>query len=445
MLTNQRILRTWWPLAASWLLMSAEVPVVSAFVARLPNPEINLAAYGGIVFPLALIIESPIIMLLSASAALSKDWDSYRKLYRFMMSVSAVLTVLHIVVAFTPVYDLVARRLLGAPEAIIEPARLGLKIMLPWSWAIAYRRFHQGVLIRFEHSNTVGIGTTIRLSSNLIVLVSGFLIGSLPGIALATLAVIVGVTAEAVYTGIVVRPVLAKQVRLAPPAAEKLTLASFLRFYVPLVLTSLISLLVQPIGSAMVSRMPLAIESLAAWSVVTGLTFMLRSMGIAFNEVVVTLLDQPGSSQPLRRFAWLLAGTTSLALLFLAATPLAGWWFGRVSGLNPLLSQMATISLWFFLISPACAALQSWFQGTLLNSRYTRAITESVALFMLVCVGILAVGVAWGRYPGLYVGAVASTLAMLAQTGWQALRSQSARLRFAQRDAPQAVKTALSA
>ena len=445
MLSYQRILRTWWPLAASWLLMSAEAPAISAFVARLPDPEINLAAYGGIVFPLAMIIESPIIMLLSASAALSKDWDSYRKIYRFMMIAGAALTVLHVVIAFTPVYDLLARRLFGAPEAIIEPARLGLKIMVPWSWAIAYRRFHQGILIRFDHSNTVGIGTTIRLGSNLTVLVVGYLYGTLPGIALATLAVIAGVTAEAVYTGIVVRPVLRSQVRLAMPASERLTLFSFFSFYLPLVLTSLISLLVQPIGSAMLSRMPLAIESLAAWSVVTGLTFMLRSLGIAFNEVVVTLLDQPGSSPPLKRFTWLLAGTTSLAMLVIAATPLAGWWFGQVSGLKPLLSQMATTSLWFFLVSPACSALQSWFQGVLLNSRSTRVITESVAIFLVVCVSMLALGVAWGRYPGLYVGAAASTLAMLAQIGWQALRSQAALLRFSQRDAHPAVGSTLNA
>ena len=63
LLSQSRIFKTWWPLAASWLLMSIELPAMSAVVARLPNAEVNLAAYGGIVFPLALIIESPIIMM----------------------------------------------------------------------------------------------------------------------------------------------------------------------------------------------------------------------------------------------------------------------------------------------------------------------------------------------------------------------------------------------
>ena len=150
--------------------MGAELPALSAVVARLANPEINLAAYGGVVFPLALIVESPIIMLLAASTALSKDWDSYMKLRRFMMIAGATLTALHILVAFTPLYYLVVGTIIGAPQEIIEPARIGLMIMTPWTWSIAYRRFNQGLLIRFGHSQAVGIGTVIRLSADGLVL-----------------------------------------------------------------------------------------------------------------------------------------------------------------------------------------------------------------------------------------------------------------------------------
>ena len=64
-----RIAQTWWPLAMSWMLMTVEGPAHSAIVARLASPEINLAAWGGIVFPISLIIESPVVMLLTASTA----------------------------------------------------------------------------------------------------------------------------------------------------------------------------------------------------------------------------------------------------------------------------------------------------------------------------------------------------------------------------------------
>ena len=81
--------------------------------------------------------------------------------------------------------------------------------------------------------------------------------------------------------------------------------------------------------------MPRALISLAAWPVVTGLIFMLRSLGIAFNEVVVALLDEPGAAPALRRFTGILAAGTTLALVAIAATPVAPWWFSRVSALSP--------------------------------------------------------------------------------------------------------------
>ena len=180
-------------------------------------------------------------------------------------------------------------------------------IMTPWTWSIAYRRFNQGVLIRFGHSRAVGVGTAIRLTADLTVLGAGYLIGLIQGIVVATCAVAVGVMSEAIYAGLVVRPVLRNELAAAPPVEPALTYRAFFAFYIPLVFTSLLSLLATPIGSAALSRMPRALISLAAWPVVTGLIFMLRSLGIAFNEVVVALLDEPGAAPALRRFTGILA------------------------------------------------------------------------------------------------------------------------------------------
>jgi len=116
-LDDRQVFRAWSPLAASWLMMGIELPAVSAVMARLAHPEISLAAFGGIVFPLALLIEAPIIMLLSASTALSRDRPSYLKLRRFMWLAAGGLTALHLAVAATPLWDVVVGRLLGSLSA----------------------------------------------------------------------------------------------------------------------------------------------------------------------------------------------------------------------------------------------------------------------------------------------------------------------------------------
>ncbi len=174
-------------------------------------------------------------------------------------------------------------KIIGVPQEIINPSRIGLMIMLPWTFSIAYRRFHQGILIRFGYSRAVGVGTVIRLSANVIVLLIGYFYGKFPGIVVASSAVATGVVAEAIFIGIVVRPVIKNNLLPAPPVEPALTLRSFLDFYIPLAMTSLLTLLANPIGSAALSRMPLALSSLAVWPVITGLIFMLEKSWNSFE------------------------------------------------------------------------------------------------------------------------------------------------------------------
>jgi hypothetical protein len=423
-LTLRAIARTWWPLAASWMLMGAELPALSAVIARLPYPEINLAAYGGVVFPLALIIESPIIMLLAASTALCKDYASYLTVRRFMMIAGAALTALHIVIAFTPLYYVVVEGILGVPDVIVEPARIGLMIMTPWTWSIAYRRFQQGVLIRFGHSRAVGMGSVIRLSADALVLATGYLIGSIPGIVVATSAVAAGVISEAVYAGFRVRPVICNQVVPAEPVQPPLTYPTFFSFYIPLVFTSLLTLLATPIGSAALSRMPNALASLAVWPVLSGLVFMVRGSGVAYNEVVVALLDRRGSLMSLRRFAGLLAGLTTALLVLIVATPLSRFWFEGVSALSPELAALARTGLWLALPIPLLSVMQSWHQGTILYGGRTRGITESVAIYLATSAVILTAGVLSGSVTGLLVAMVAMALSFATQNAWLWWRSR---------------------
>lgn len=398
--------------------MGIEMPLVSAVMARLTDPELHLAAYGGVVFPVALIIEAPVIMLLAASVALARDQASYRLIYRFMMITGAALTVLHVLLAFTPLFDLLLVPLFDPPAGVIEPARLGLKIMLPWTWAIGYRRYQQGLLIRFNRSHHVSIGTTLRLLAVAAVAVTSAFLFNAPGIVVATAAIAVGVTVEAIYSAVATRPVVLGPLKRAPSVRPPLTHRAFFVFYIPLVLTSLLSLVVQPIGSAAMARMPEALGSLAVWPVASGLLFILRALGFALNEVVVALLDRPGAYQALRRFTWILAGVLLVATALTAFTPFARFWFNDISGLTPALTALATLGFGWALLWPSLDALRNLVQGIAVFSRRTGAISWSMAVFLAVTALILGVGMATQRFPALPVAMVAFVVATAAQVGW---------------------------
>ncbi len=240
---------------------------------------------------------------------------------------------------------------------------------------------------------------------------------------------------EAIYAGLRVRPVLRTQLRQAAPVDQPLTFRTFMDFYIPLAMTSALGLLASPLASAALSRMPSALESLAAWPVVSGFVFLLRSLSFAYNEVVIALLDEPRAARNLRSFAALLATLTTVLLLLIAATPLATVWFRHISALNPRLATLARRGLWVAALMPGLNAFQSWYQGTIVHSRRTRGITEAVAIYVLASGAVLGAGVAWGRMTGLYVGLAAVGAGMVAQTVWLRQRSRPALRAVHARDA----------
>jgi hypothetical protein len=199
----------------------------------------------------------------------------------------------------------------------------------------------------------------------------------------------------------------------------------FLAFYLPLVMTSLLTLLVQPIGSAAISRMPMAIESLATWSVVSGLVFMFRSFGIAYNEVVVALMDEFQAAKQLWKFAVSSILTNSLLWLLILATPISRVWFEDISALPDHLVRLAQTAIWLTLPLPTLSFLQSWYQGAILHSRKTRAITEAVVIYLLVIICTLIMGVIYGKETGLYITLASFVFSTFIQTVWLWFRSQT--------------------
>jgi Na+-driven multidrug efflux pump len=225
-------------------------------------------------------------------------------------------------------------------------------------------------------------------------------------------------------------------VRTAGPADEVLNLRSFLEFYIPLALTSLLTLLTQPLGSAALSRMPDPLASLAVWPVVSGLVFMSRSLGVAYNEVVVALLDRKRSYHSLRRFTFMLAVGTSAFLFLMAVTPLSDFWFRVISGLPARLAPLGTSALLYALPMPGLVVLHSWFQGGLVNQRKTRGVTESVALALFASAVVLVFGVMTKPLPGLYVVWIALGVGALIQMLWLWWRSRRAMRRVRLEDRP---------
>lgn len=359
--------------------MSVEGPFLAAVIARLADPRFNLAAHG-VAFAFALLVEAPVIMIMSASTALAEDRLSYLRLRNFIFTLNGLVTAIQLLILIPPVFNFIMGDLIALPPEVAHLTYWALWLLLPWPGAIGYRRFYHGVLIRDGHTRLVAVGTVIRLSAMAGTGLSLFFLLRPPGAFVGAASLSVGVMAEAIAAGIMARPSV-RRIPEGPVAEEELTYGRILSFYYPLALTSLIGLAAQPMMTFFMGRATAPVESLAVFPVVISLNFVFRSMGLSFQEVAIALMGKSYENfRVLARFAFVLAVGASGTLALVAFTPLADFWFVTVSGLQPELARYALLPTAILVPLPFLSVLLSFQRAMMVTARRTRAITVATSL-----------------------------------------------------------------
>ncbi len=408
------MLAFWVPMAFTWLMMALEGPFLAALIARLAEPKENLAAFG-VAFAVAIILESPVIMILSASTALIGGRESFRRLRRFTYTLNAAVTVTMLLLLLTPAFPFLALHALRLPEHVAGLTHTALLMLIFWPAAVGYRRFYQGILIRGGETRRVAYGTVIRLSSMALVGIVLARYTAWPGAWVGGAALAGGVLAEAVITRWMARHAVRRVREIDEPAdvahPDGLTQRAIGQFYFPLALTSFIGLAAHPIVTFFMALGRAPLESLAVLPVINSLTFLFRSVGLSYQEVAIALLGHGKQNRrPVTRFALVLALGASAGLALIAFTPLRQVWFEGLSGLTVELAGFATTPIRILALMPALSVLLSLQRAILVDRRRTAAITWATAGEVLGIVAILLITV-------LGLGMIGATGAALAMVG----------------------------
>ncbi len=384
-LTTSKIFKFWLPLAATWFMMSMEGPFIAAIIARLPEPKFNLAAFG-VAFSFALVIEAPVIMIMSASTALVKDSFSFNKLRNFTYIINAVITALMIIFLIPSIFNYITIDLISLPKEVANLTYIACIILLPWPGTIGYRRFYQGIMIRYNYTRRVAYGTIIRLVMMLSTAIILYLFFKFEGVIVGASALTVGVTCEAIASKLMSLDIL-KSIKEKESSESKISYKEIINFYYPLALTSMLGLGVHPFVTFFIGQSRMAIESLAVLPVINSLVFIFRSTGLSFQEVGIALFGEKGEGFiPLRNFALKLSLISTGFLVIIAITPLASLWFHNVSGLSIELTEFALLPLIIISIMPALSVLISFQRSILVANKNTSPITPATAIEV---VGIL--------------------------------------------------------
>ena len=407
-LSYGKIFRFWLPLAATWLMMATEGPFLAAIIARMSAEKLNLAAYG-IAYAFALVAESPVIMLMSASTALCRDRSSYRRLRNFTLGLCLTVTTLLIVFLLPPVFRLFTEHLLGLSSDIATLAHRALVCLLPWAPAIGLRRFYQGILIAGHKTRRVALATVLRLLGMAGTALLLYRFSDLNGAQVGSLALSVGVTGEALFTRYLASEAIAETLRQQPADKhEQMSYRDIWNYYLPLALTPFIGLSIHPLVTFFLGKSRDALESLAVMPVIYGLSFVFRALGLSYQEVAIALIGEDRNNyHKARNFAIGVGLFCTCALSLIAFTPLADLWFRDLSGLSQELSDFATPALQVMAIFPALTVLICWQRALLIDARATRPVSwatavEAAGIFSLLTIAMFYLSLS---------GAVAACLA----------------------------------
>jgi progressive ankylosis protein len=361
-------------------MMSVEGPFLAAVIARMVEPKFNLAAYG-VAFSFALIIEAPIILIMSAATALVKEKHSFFKLRNFTYSINIIITVVMLVFLIPSIFYFVVEGLIGLPKNVADLTYIATIVLLPWPGAIGYRRFYQGILIRYNHTRKVAYGTIIRLTSMAITALGFYLFTEVPGVVVGASALSVAVIVEAIASKFMSLKIVRKIKLEETEEGRALTYSDIYQFYYPLALTSILTLGVHPMVTFFIGQSRFPLESLAVLPVINSLVFIFRSIGLSFQEVVIALMGEDKSGyKPLKKFATMLASGVFICLAIIAFTPISTFWFATVSGLTNELTQFAKVPLMIIILMPVMTVIINFQRGTLVSSKITKPITYATIM-----------------------------------------------------------------
>lgn len=373
------------PLSLTDMAMAIGEPVRNYAVASLPNASVNLASIG-VAKSLAVFFESPIIMILHASNALSRDGKASQKLLSFTLIFSFILSIAFLGLSIPDIFNYLSTHIFSLNFEITEQTRIVTMALCLWPFVIGWRRYFQGVLIQDKKNKVVASASIFRLAFVIGLPLLGMSL-NWSGIACAVSSMMGGIIAESIFvTAYCFKNSILKKTYTRNDSSLPRTYNQIIKYYFPLAFSMIIiwgtrALLVFLLSYAIDAKV-----SLVVWPIVWGFVMVISNGTRMIQQVYISEKDQY-SFKTFILFAVSIASVFSLLLVILIFTP-SGDQLIRLSMSNVShLSEQVKQCLILALIFPALTTFQNIFQGELIRVSKTKVISQaSVAsnLFMAI-------------------------------------------------------------
>ena len=186
------------------------------------------------------------------------------------------------------------------------------------------------------------------------------------------------------------------------------------RLVLPLAMTTLLTLLANPLTATALGRLGNKSATLAAWPVAGMLLLVIRGWGLALQEITVSQARNPETSRATERFTWMVGIVSTVATVLFIYSPLLNWYMNSVSEVPRNIQEYVRIGLIYGIPLPMITALGSWARGILVAHGQTKEVYSGMGVNLSVHSALLIICVLT-HAPGMVMASLAITAAALVE------------------------------
>jgi Na+-driven multidrug efflux pump len=397
------------PLGFSASLVTLSHIIINSTLARATNSEVIIASYA-IAMSLFAITERLAVILRQTCTTLVRDKESFKMMTNFTFYITGSLLVVSLVVAYTPVGNYIFSSIFGAQEEMVGQIKEIYQVLIYVTIFSAFRCLTQGIIIFNRQTKWLTIGMAIRLSAMYLLSLYFIQSGNVSG-KTGAIIFLVGMIIECIVSVIEARSLVRKM-----PESNKDRIESkseILRFYSPLMLSSVITVLIGPIINVFLGKTEDIALAIASYTIALSITHLFLSFFSYTHQIVINFYHHHEAK--VKRFTFLISFIPVLLIGIFCYTGIGSVIMEQLMGVNGQLLEASLQTLKVFMIMVLVFPFVDFFNGLLMLQKQTKVTIISQSANLITTVIILLVGVRVAAEWNGAIGALALSIGLFVE------------------------------
>lgn len=359
------LLKLWVYPAIAYTILVTEIPLVLAIIQRSSGDITSITAFS-LSLSILLVFNGFALPLAPTAISSLKKGKNLYDTFVYSSLVGVILSLCLAILVFTPLYELLFSNIIREDQ-IRETVRVGLQYFFIAPFAVAMRRYFQGIAIHSDSTLPVMKSAWIRLSLTIVFAIVLYNLG-VEGVVIGSIALTIGALSEALAIYLQIR----KKVNIFT-GNDRYNLRGILNNHKPLMAKSLLQISVLPSVSLLLAYYNFPPDIIALWPIFFSTLALFEG---PTQEIEGITLKSLGSypKNKMFRFSIAIGSTLSILILFLLLSGLMKKYFSLLYEVNENEYTVLFSAIMLSLLMPLSSATRNFFRALAVNRGYNRFI-----------------------------------------------------------------------